>query len=214
VNRPTIAEMYVWQIPVRVVHWAVAAAILVLTLTGIYIGNPYLHGGKFLMLYVKEWHLVFAIALTCAIAVRLSWLAIGNQWSSWRAFVPFATPEYLTRLKLTLQFWLFFGKPPKDVGHNPLAAAFYVAVFFCLFIEILTGFALNSITWGGWWSNVFGLIVVAFPANDVRLAHHMIMWMILAFVIVHVYSSVVVDIKESTGVLSSIVTGHKFERKA
>ncbi len=46
--RPTPAEeeclanVYVWEWPVRVCHWLIAGSIWVLSITGIYIGNPML----------------------------------------------------------------------------------------------------------------------------------------------------------------------------
>jgi Ni/Fe-hydrogenase 1 B-type cytochrome subunit len=206
--------IYVWQLPVRLTHWIVALAIAVLTITGIYIGNPYLRGGNFLMLYMREWHLVFAVVLLCAVVWRLAWLFMGNLWSSWRGFVPFATPGWLKRSFETMLWYMFLRRrSPDEIGHNPLAAMAYIFIYGLLALEIFSGFAMNSMSWGGWWSVVFGWIFLFVPANDVRWAHHMIMWLLLGFLIHHIYSSVLMDTEERSGLLSSIVTGYKSIRR-
>ncbi len=206
--------IYVWQLPVRLTHWIVALAILVLTITGIYIGNPYLRGGNFLMLDMRMTHLVSAIVLLCAVVWRVAWLFMGNQWSSWRGFVPFATAGWLKRSIQTMLWYMFLRRrSPDEIGHNPLAAMAYIGIYGLLGLEIFTGFALNSMSWGGWWNVVFGWIFLLLPANDVRFAHHMIMWLLLGFLVHHIYSSVLMDTEERSGLLSSIVTGYKSIRR-
>lgn len=206
--------VYVWELPVRLTHWIVALAIVVLVITGIYIGNPYLRGGNFLMLYMKQWHLVFAIVLTCAVVWRLAWLFMGNRWSSWRGIVPFGTPGWFNRSLQTMLWYGFMRRTsPDETGHNPLAAMAYIGVYVLLALEIFSGFAMNSLTWGGGWSTVFGWIFLLVPANDVRLAHHLIMWLLLGFLVHHIYSSVLMDSTERSGILSSIVTGYKSIRR-
>jgi Ni/Fe-hydrogenase 1 B-type cytochrome subunit len=41
------------------------------------------------------------------------------------------------------------------------------------------------------------------------MVHHMIMWLLLGFMVHHVYSVILVDSEERSGLLSSIVTGDK-----
>ena len=206
--------VYVWQLPVRVTHWLVALSIMMLSITGIYIGYPYLHGGNSLMLVMKAVHLVSAIVLVCAVVWRIAWLFMGNAWSTWRAFVPFATPGWWGRAWETVLFYSFLRRDsPEETGHNPLAATAYIGVYGLICIEIFTGFALNANTWGGWWYTAFGWIFLLLPANDVRLVHHLAMWFLLGFVVHHIYSSVLMDAQERSGILSSIATGYKFVRR-
>ena len=206
--------VYVWQIPVRVTHWLIALSVAMLSITGIYIGNPFLFGGNFLMLWMKTTHLVFAVLLLCMVVWRLAWAFMGNEWSRWYAFVPFATPGWWGRAFKTMTFYGFMRrKAPPDVGHNPLAAAAYIGVYALLIVEIFTGFAMNSMSWGGWWNVVFGWIFLFLPANDVRLVHHLVMWCLLGFVVHHIYSSILMDSEERSGLLSSIFTGFKFVRR-
>ena len=39
-RRKSLREIYVWELPVRIFHWANAVAIVVLCVTGYLIGNP------------------------------------------------------------------------------------------------------------------------------------------------------------------------------
>jgi Ni/Fe-hydrogenase 1 B-type cytochrome subunit len=214
VNAPARDLVYVWQLPVRLTHWIVALAIGVLAVTGLFIGNPYLRGGNFLMLDVKAWHLVFATVLVCAVAWRLVWLFRGNAWSSWRGIVPFASPAWLERsIETSLWYGFLRRTAPAETGHNPLAAMAYIGVYALLGVEIVTGFALNALSWGGGWSAVFGWIFLVLPANDVHLVHHLVMWLLLGFLVHHIYSSVLMDSTERSGIVSSIVTGYKSIRR-
>ena len=36
-----LVRVYVWQLPVRITHWLIAGSILVLSVTGFYIGTPF-----------------------------------------------------------------------------------------------------------------------------------------------------------------------------
>jgi hypothetical protein len=50
---------------------------------------------------------------------------------------------------------------------------------------------------------------VTFGVQPVRLAHDIIMWLFLAFTIHHVYSCILIDLEERSGLVSSIITGFK-----
>lgn len=209
----TSKPLYVWEIPVRATHWLVALAIVALTVTGLAIGEPWLFGARGTMAGMKATHLVFAVVLLCAVVWRIAWAFMGNGWARWSAFVPFATPGWWARARDTFLFYIFVRRrSPEEAGHNPLAALAYLFVYALLALEIFTGFALAAMSWGGWWGNAFGWIFLAVPANDVRLTHHMVMWLLLGFVVHHVYSSVLMDSEERSGLLSSIVTGYKLVR--
>lgn len=73
----------VWALPVRILHWTVAA-VAVLAFTGYYIGNPYIVGGDeeaFLMGTFRAVHLAAAWAFSVAIGCRVVWAFIRNHWS-------------------------------------------------------------------------------------------------------------------------------------
>ncbi|MFH0751131.1 MAG: cytochrome b/b6 domain-containing protein, partial [Chloroflexota bacterium] len=57
-------RIYVWQVPVRITHWVTAACIVILSLTGGYIADPFLipPGGN-VMTIVRLIHMVTALTL-------------------------------------------------------------------------------------------------------------------------------------------------------
>ena len=56
-----LVRIYVWDLVVRITHWLIALSILELSITGIYIGNPYIisagpAGESFVMGWMKALH--------------------------------------------------------------------------------------------------------------------------------------------------------------
>jgi Ni/Fe-hydrogenase 1 B-type cytochrome subunit len=207
-------RVYVWEVPVRLTHWVNVFAILGLAATGFYIGNPVLGGSVSLMAWVRGTHRISAYVFIASIALRTYWAFAGNDWASWRSLVPYLTRESRQGLGRTLAYYLFLRRrPPVEIGHNPLAGCAYAFVVLLMFIEILTGFALQSLGGGGWRRALFGWVFSVMGAQAVRLTHHMIMWLLLGFAVHHVYSAVLMDAEERTGILTSIFTGYKFARR-
>ncbi|NIA25314.1 MAG: Ni/Fe-hydrogenase, b-type cytochrome subunit [Gammaproteobacteria bacterium] len=203
----------VWELPVRVAHWTVVGTVLLLAGTGYYIGNPFLLVGSetgFTMGLIRTIHLVAAWVFSVAIICRITWSFIGNRWSRWDQLVP-VHRERRVHMWKTLRYYLFLRKePPPAIGHNPLAGVIYLVVFVMFVVQIISGLALTALAnpQGLLWSTtgwVFGL----FAIQTVRLIHHLIMWLTIAFVIQHVCSVVLFDSEEKSGVISSMLTGYK-----
>ncbi len=209
-----VDRVYVWEVPVRLTHWVNVLAILVLAATGFYVGNPVLGGSVSLMAWVRGVHRITAYVFIASIALRTYWAFAGNQWASWRSLVPFLGRLSRRGLERTFAYYVFLRRrPPFDLGHNPLAGATYSFVVLLMFVEVLTGFALQSLGGGGWRKALFGWVFSVMSAQAVRLTHHMIMWLLLGFAVHHVYSAVLMDAEERTGILTSIFTGYKFARR-
>lgn len=207
--------VYVWELPVRVTHWVNVTAILILSVTGYYIANPFLttHGPateQFLMGAIRFVHIATAMVFTVSVLFRLYWAFAGNRFARWSQFLP-VRRRRLRALFRMIGYYTFLRKdPPAEVGHNPLAGITYTGLYVLFAIQIATGFALYSLPFhGGFWPTTFGWIVTLFGAQPVRLVHFIIMWLIIAFTIHHVYSAVLIDIEERSGLVSSIVTGAK-----
>jgi Ni/Fe-hydrogenase 1 B-type cytochrome subunit len=205
-------RIYTWEVPVRVTHWVVVAAIVVLSVTGGYIADPFLipPGGS-VMMVVRFLHMLAAFVFLAAGIVRTYWLFAGNRFARWTAFIP--TNRNQAREAARQLGWYLFMRPdaPKVLGHNQLAAGTYFVVFFLFLIQTLTGFALVAIHGIQPWATLFSWVPdVMFGVQGVRLIHHLVMWAILAFMVHHVYSALLVDHVERNGLMSSIFTGYKF----
>jgi Ni/Fe-hydrogenase 1 B-type cytochrome subunit len=207
-------RVYVWEVPVRLTHWVNVLAILVLSATGFYIGNPILEGSVSLMAWMRGVHRITAYVFIASIALRTYWAFAGNEWASWRSLLPYLWRAGRKGWESTLAYYLFLRRrPPVEMGHNPLAGSAYSVVVLLMFIQVVTGFALQSLGGDGWRQVMFGWVFSVMSVQAVRLTHHMIMWLILGFAVHHVYSAVLMDTEERTGILTSIFTGYKFARR-
>ncbi len=142
--------------------------------------------------------------------IRVYWSIAGNKYASWRVFNPFDAGK-LKELKEITKFYLFLKKElPNAVGHTACATYVYLGLFILFIVEILTGFALYSQSHVGFlWKLMGGWMLSLFSAQTLRLYHHIIMWLIIAFSIAHVYVGWLLDRAERSGVMSSIFSGYK-----
>ena len=204
-------RLYVWQLPVRFTHWLTAGCIVVLSLTGGYIADPFLipPGGS-VMTTVRTIHIAAAIAFLVSGLIRTVWLLTGNRFARWTAFIP-TTRAQFTEFFRQAGFYLFIRREiPKVLGHNQLAAAAYLALFFLLLVETITGFALDGLLGAEPGASMFGWLRELIGPQTIRLIHHLSMWAILAIALFHIYSCILVDHVERNGLMSSIVSGYKF----
>ncbi len=209
-----IERVYIWEIPVRLTHWVNVLAILVLSATGFYVGNPVLGGSVYLMAWVRGVHRVTAYVFIASLALRTYWAFAGNRWASWRELFPYLWREGRTGMHGTFLYYAFLRRrPPGVAGHNPLAGLAYSAVVALMLLEIVTGFALQSLGGAGWRTAAFGWLLSLMGAQTVRLVHHMIMWLLLGFMVHHVYSALLMDAEERNGLMTSIFSGYKFVRR-
>ncbi len=209
-----IVTVRVWDRPVRIIHWVLFAAVIVLSVTGFYIGSPFIRQGGnstgYLMGWMRFTHAVAAWVFILSIVSRIIWAFMGNQWARWQQFIPI-DKERRRWSRETFKYYIFLrDAPPPAVGHNPLAGLTYTFVYLMFFVQIFTGLALQSLSDpGGWKGTTAGWVFNFMSLQGVRLLHHMIMWTTIGFVIHHLFSVILVDMEERSGLTSSIITGYK-----
>jgi Ni/Fe-hydrogenase 1 B-type cytochrome subunit len=212
-----LTRVYVWEAPVRLTHWLIALSIVVLSVTGIYIGRPFLivpgeARFRFVMGTMKVVHFYAAIVFTLSVFSRVLWMFLGNWYASWKSFIP-ATARRRRGLLTTFEFYVFaLRKPPGFIAHNPLAGMAYVAVFVLYFVMIGTGLGLYAVD-----AHVespfrlFSFLVPLFGgAQSARWIHHVVMWLLLGFSVHHVYSGLLMSQIEQNATIESIFSGYKF----
>lgn len=217
-SRPgELVRVYVWQWPVRVTHWCTAYAILVLSVTGYYMGHPYVivggpAGGRFVMGWMKVIHFYAAIVFALSVVSRVLWMFMGNRYATWDKFIP-VQRRRLVGMWDSLRYYFFqLRQPPGFVGHNPLAGFTYTFVFLLFFMMITTGLALYNVSAPpGSPFRVFHFLLPLWGgAQSARWFHHAGMWLILAFAVHHVYSAVLMSQVEARGTVESMASGYKF----
>jgi Ni/Fe-hydrogenase 1 B-type cytochrome subunit len=212
-----LVRVYVWEVPVRVTHWLIAGSIVVLSATGIYMGNPFITvrgpaGEHFVMGWAKVIHGYAAYVFMIAVVARVIWMFTGNKYAHWDKFIP-AHRSRIHGFWPTIKFYLFaLRTPPGFVGHNPVAGATYTLVFGLYFLAILTGLMLRGASADPgsllrWFTSLSPLVGGLYLA---RWIHHVVMWLLLGFAVHHVYSSVLMSTVEANGTVESIFSGYKF----
>lgn len=211
-----VERVYVWEWPVRLAHWLIVGATLVLVVTGIYIGNPFLPvageaSRHFVMGTMKSIHFVAGLVFAVAVLCRLLWMFAGNPYARWRAFVP-VTKERLQGMLRTAAFYAFIRRDaPAYVGHNPLAGILYALVYGLCLLLIATGLALASA--GAHVNSMLAsfqfLIPLCGGLQMARLLHHVAMWLILGFAAHHVWSAFLIGTVERSSLIDSIFSGYK-----
>lgn len=210
---PPRVTVKVWELPVRITHWVIFLAVGVLSVTGFYIGRPFIIAGsdpQFLMGWMRAIHSISAWVFIAAIVARLIWSVVGNRWSHWDQFIPVHLERRSGGSEM-LKYYLFMRRSPApEIGHNPLAGLTYSVVYLMFGVQIVTGLGLMGLeNPGGILYNLTGWVFDIGSIPAARLVHHLIMWLTWGFVVHHVYSAVLVDMEERNGLISSIVTGRK-----
>lgn len=206
-------SVYVWDPVVRITHWAIFFTILLLSGTGFYLGRPFASAGThpFLTGWMKVIHFYGAIAFTMAVVVRIIWMFTGTPWARWSQLLP-VTRQRWKDLFLTFKFYVFLRRdPPPCVGHNPLAGATYLVIFGIYLTMILTGFAILAPSAAvDSPARLFGFIAPLFGGlQNLRWVHHVGMYLLLGFMVHHVYSAWLMSRMERNATLDSIFTGFK-----
>lgn len=208
-----VIAVKVWQPCIRVLHWTLVASVVLLSVTGLYIGNPVLDAGPrwSLMTLARTTHLFFAWVFIAVLIARMFLAFTGNPWARWDQLVPWHR-ERRQQLWRTLRYYLFLDSEPAPVvGHNPLAGLAYLGLFAVLITQALSGIALmaSQDNMGGWQAALTGWFSAWLPLPLGRFVHHLLMWVIWTFVITHVYAATLADRVERGGEISSIVGGWK-----
>lgn len=109
----------VWDLPTRIFHWALAAGVFCLLITG-FIGGD-----------AMPWHYRFGYCVLTLLLFRLVWGIVGGKWSRFASFI-YAPRHILRYLKGQ-------GDPLHSVGHNPLGAFSVFAMLTLLLAQVSTG---------------------------------------------------------------------------
>ena len=211
---------YVWQAPVRIWHWVMALAMVVLWVTGYFIGAPLPSvpgeaSDHYLMGYIRFAHFAAGYVFAIAFLGRLYWAIVGNKHAREIFLVPLfmLQPSWWRSFFRVLQHYLFI-RPKNDwhYGHNQLAMAamFGMYVLGTVFM-ILTGFALYGEGLGmeSWAFRLFTSWVMPLLgySQAVHTWHHLCAWYLFWFTIVHLYFVIREDLVSGLTVVSSMIGG-------
>ena len=156
-------------------------------------------------------HFIAAYTFAMSIIIRLYWSLFGNRHACLKTWFPFSGRQ-LNNIGNELKCYLLISKRPPDVvGHTALGGLTTLIIFAVFIFQTISGFAMYSVNhsgtlWivlGGWLTGVMHLPII-------RLFHHLSMYVMLSFALLHVYIAWFSDLKEKNGLMGSIFSGYKF----
>ncbi|KAA8616237.1 Ni/Fe-hydrogenase, b-type cytochrome subunit [Salipiger aestuarii] len=216
----TRTSVFVYEWPVRLWHWVNAALITLLIGTGWFIASPLPSMDfaeatfQFVMGYNRFIHFACGQLLTVASAARIYWAFVGNHHARQLFYVPVWRKTWWHEMFHELKWYAFIAKTPKKyVGHNPLAQ---MAMFFFMTIGLTfmlaTGWALYAEGAGqgslpdlamGWLAALVG------NTQILHSIHHLGMWFIVIFMMIHIYAAIREDIMSRQSMVSTMISGHR-----
>lgn len=218
---PVVHSVYVYEAPVRAWHWINALAIVVLCVTGYFIGSPLPSApGEaseyYVMGYIRFVHFAAGQVMAVGLLARAYWAFVGNHHSHELFVLPLFHKEYWREVRAMLAWYAFLrDRPNQYVGHNPMArlAMFFGFLWLSIFM-ICTGFALygEGAQEGHLTHTLFtSWVIPLFGGNSqtVHTWHHLGMWALVIFVILHVYAAIREDIMGRQSMVSTMISGRR-----
>lgn len=211
---------YLFSPFLRIFHWVMFVATVVLFVTGLYIGNPFFIGSQGLeptfafnkvlsMEYMRYVHFITAWILVVSFIFRIyGWIINRGD----RLLPKVWKKAYWQGMKDVTFHYLFIASTHRPYLRNSLARSSYIGLYGMMLVVILTGFALYyQIEPNTFRAKLFNWIIPLFGSEyAVRLVHHIFAWLIMLFAIVHIYMAIRADAMEKEGEISSMFSGIKY----
>lgn len=214
-----IAE-YEFSIGLRLTHWIRAASIVFLILSGFYLAYVYISPEitpipvNFMNAKWRAAHQIIGFLLIGALIFK-SYLFVFDKKSrkELASIKDFINPKiWIAQIK----YYLFLGEHPKLKGvYNPLQFVAYLGFYAMLILICLTGLILYMHVFheglgGALYNYLMPVEVFMGGLGNVREIHHILMWGIIIFVMVHVYMATFNAVKGKDGAMDAIASGYRF----
>jgi Ni/Fe-hydrogenase 1 B-type cytochrome subunit len=222
----------------RINHWVVAVSMVAAVITGLYIGHPYYQSfiadpavDKYVMAWNRWVHFIVAIIFDVS-SIVVAYLYFFSRFEK-PIMKLLPTPKNIVEFFEVLINLLTFNRRKKfDSTHGDSFNAVFFFIFHVLLLwMLLTGLqlyvhglesGLSSI--GKWWPAMLHLATDwTVPASswllgggamptlmDVRIVHHISMWLIITWVVFHIYYQVWRTIFWQEGDIAIVFGGEKF----
>ncbi len=222
----------------RIIHWVNAISMVVAIITGLYIAEPYYQTliaesavDKYVMAWNRWGHFIVAIIFDVT-SIIVAYLFFFSRFEK-PILKLLPTPTNIKEFFAVLVNLLTFNRKKSfDSSHSDSFNTVYFTIFHILLaLMLFTGLQLyvhglesGESSIGAWWPWMLHLVTDwTIPAThavlgggpvasimDVRIAHHLIMWLIIVWVVFHIYYQVWRTIFWQEGDISIAFGGNKF----
>ena len=218
----------------RINHWVIAICMVAAVVTGLYIGHPYYQSfigepavNKWVMAWNRWIHFMVAIIFDVS-SIVIAYLYFFSRFEKpYKKLLP--TPKNVLEFLRVFKNLITFNKVKEfDSTHPDSFNTVYFFIFHLLLAwMLLTGLqlyvhglesGLSSI--GSWWPAVLHLAtdwtvaVTGGTYMDVRISHHITMYIIIAWVMFHIYYQVWRTIYWGEGDIAIVFGGSKYVRES
>lgn len=179
-NKRTIR---IWDLPVRIFHWALVALV-----TGVFVTGQI--GGNLIV-----WHGRLGVAICGLLAFRLVWGFVGSTYARFSHFVP-GPGRVLAYLRGQWQ----------GVGHNPLGALSVLGLLTVLIFQVVSGLMGNDdIAFEG----PLYAAVSKSTSDWLTSLHRQNVWLIGGLVVMHVLAILFYARVKKDNLIKPMITGVK-----
>ena len=217
----------------RINHWVIAICMVAAVVTGLYIGHPYYQSfiaepalNKWVMAWNRWVHFMVAIIFDVS-SIVIAYLYFFSRFEkSYKKIIP--TGKNISEFMAVVINLLTFNRVKKfDSSHSDSFNTVYFTIFHLLLAWMLfTGLQLyvhglesgiSSI--GSWWPSMLHLVTdwtvsaTGGTYMDVRISHHTTMYIIIIWVMFHIYYQVWRTIFWQEGDISIAFGGSKYVKK-
>lgn len=203
----------------RLFHWVMVVCVLVLFFTGLYIGDPgynslvgeeptYAVNSLLSMSLIRKIHFITAYVLTISVLLKIyGWIINPAD----RLMPRFHKKKFWEGLVWGVKHYLFMPHEERPYLRNSLARFSYFLIYVALILIIITGFSmLAMIDPTSIWGKLFLPINLLFTEYQIHQIHHILAWIFIVFMVVHMYMAFRSDYMEQDGEISSMISGYKF----
>ena len=184
----TPRPIYVWDLPIRLFHWLLAA-LVAFQWASAEIGGA-----------LMDYHKLGGYAVLTLVLFRLLWGFLGSEFALFSSFMRGIGPtlEYVRSLRA--------GASPRYLGHNPLGGWMTLAFLLSLSTQAVTGlFANDDVTTEGPLAHL-----VAKRASDVLgEIHQGAFTVLLVLVVLHVGAVLTHRVVKGENLVRPMITGYK-----
>jgi cytochrome b len=178
----------VWDVPVRVFHWVLAALILTSWVTSEIGGNA------------MTYHMWSGYAILTLVAFRIIWGFIGSEHARFGAIL------HGPRAMIGYASGLFGSSSRYYLGHNPLGGVSVILMLASVLLQASTGlFATDDIATEGPLTH----LVSSATSSLATTIHRWNFWILTALIAIHVAAALFYLIVKRENLIGSMFTGRK-----
>lgn len=185
-NNNKLNQVRVWDLPTRVFHWALVAAVIGLAISGTIGGNA------------MVWHFRFGYSVLALLLFRIIWGLVGGRWSRFGAFI-YSPQSVINYLKGR-------GKAEHSVGHSPIGAGSVFALLGFLMAQAGTGlFSDDDVAFAGPLTRFVSNATVNLTTNYHK---NIGKWVLLTLVVLHI-AAIVFYLRRKHNLVNAMLHGDK-----